>query len=1281
MATHRGRRRARLSQKLTGAGAVGAVIAGMFVSLGAAPAGAVQAPGDDAAAWTPGWSWTYATTFHYYDASTPTDVTINENVTYSVVDVEQFQGQTAYKLNIGGTITGGSGSTNTGSTGTATLNSFSGTVAGTRFVRVSDLALLQEDQQQHLNATAHVSIVSQGITADINLQLTPAPGWRTHDFPLNTGDSWNTNTDIAYTGGFSYNAGSIGGSGSSPFNGTLPYSGHSTVSSATASVPIGNVASDYVASQNSDGSMVDNNWWSPTYKNDAKEHMVLPLDGAQLTIDRNLSSASVPAASSTLSETVTPSLTCAGGAVTVAGTLSSHAAGQPVNVVLDKAGTGSITASATSGTNGAYLASLTVPANSDGLGKNGSRANWGVIVTSGSASNVASVVVTAQNCSTLSYTGATSAPTGTSVTASAQLADLTGASAAGRTVTFALSGGATVTGTTNASGVATATLPVSGNPRTATLTASFANASDLTASSASTAFTVAQDATNTAVSASEVSATIGDPVTFSATVTPVVGSNPTGSVQFYVNGSSFGAPVALNGDTATSAPYQTTALGDLTVTAQYLGDTTFAPSTSVGINVHVHKVLAPTSTTISASPTSTVYGQTVTLNANVAASDGGTPTGSVIFTEGGTTLGTAPVDGSGNASLDVTTLGVGSHSITAKYSGDDDYSATSSAPASVTVAKATAVVSLSSANTNTVAGQAVALNVQVTAGGSGSGTPTGSVQLTVDGTPTGSPVALSGGSAVFPALTSLGAGDHVLGVTYPGDDNFTSGTDSLTQHVTSADTTTTVTVSPATSVEDDEVTITANVAAVAPGGGSPTGTITFTSDGNVIGAGALQANAGGGSTATLTTDGLAAGTHVIEASYGGDDGYGASDGQVNHTVIAATARVATTTVLSASKNPSTYGELISYSAQVTAADGGAVDGTVQFSVDGVNIGDPVPVDANGVAQSDTLGSPDPGTHTVIAAYQPDAGHLGSGDTLTQTVNDATVGVHLTSSAANASFGDSVQFSATVTSNQVGTGKPTGYVQFAVDGSPLGDAVAISNGTATAPATTSLAPGSHTVTATYSGDTHFTSGMDTLTQSVGQISTTTVLTVGPAATYGSPLSLSASVTPASTGYGIPGGTVTFKEGNTVLATAPVSGANSTASVQISGLSGGNHSIVAVYNGSGPFAGSTSAAKTATINPIATRISAEPSILKISGLMLNLGTFKATLTSALGPVANAPVVFSVNGKTVCSTTTDSNGAATCAGQGQLLNLLLVPGYVVSFAGNNNYAGSSATGALIK
>ena len=67
---------------------------------------------------------------------------------------------------------------------------------------------------------------------------------------------------------------------------------------------------------------------------------------------------------------------------------------------------------------------------------------------------------------------------------------------------------------------------------------------------------------------------------------------------------------------------------------------------------------------------------------------------------------------------------------------------------------------------------------------------------------------------------------------------------------------------------------------------------------------------------------------------------------------------------------------MTFTANVTAADGTTPSGTVQFSVDGADFGDPVQVGSDGSAESATLASPDPGDHTVIAAFTPATGLLG-----------------------------------------------------------------------------------------------------------------------------------------------------------------------------------------------------------------------------------------------------------------------------------------------------------------
>jgi hypothetical protein len=85
--------------------------------------------------------------------------------------------------------------------------------------------------------------------------------------------------------------------------------------------------------------------------------------------------------------------------------------------------------------------------------------------------------------------------------------------------------------------------------------------------------------TTTAVTSSNPSPLFGQTETFTATVSPSSGSGETGTVQFQIDGSNIGSPVALNGSTAT---YTTSSLspGSHSVVAIYSGDSNFAPSTS-----------------------------------------------------------------------------------------------------------------------------------------------------------------------------------------------------------------------------------------------------------------------------------------------------------------------------------------------------------------------------------------------------------------------------------------------------------------------------------------------------------------------------------------------------------------------------------------------------------------------------------------------------------------------------------------------------------------------------
>lgn len=112
---------------------------------------------------------------------------------------------------------------------------------------------------------------------------------------------------------------------------------------------------------------------------------------------------------------------------------------------------------------------------------------------------------------------------------------------------------------------------------------------------------------------------------------------------------------------------------------------------------------------------------------------------------------------------------------------------------------------------------------------------------------------------------------------------------------------------------------------------------------------------------------------------------------------------------------------------------------------------------------------------VQGATNASGAGLGSAATASITVNKVTPTVALSSSVNPSDFGQSVTFTATVSS---GSGTPTGTVQFKDGGANLGSAQALTNGTAQL-TTSVLTSGTHVITVDYSGDAVFESGSATL----------------------------------------------------------------------------------------------------------------------------------------------------------------------------------------------------------
>jgi hypothetical protein len=175
--------------------------------------------------------------------------------------------------------------------------------------------------------------------------------------------------------------------------------------------------------------------------------------------------------------------------------------------------------------------------------------------------------------------------------------------------------------------------------------------------------------TATAVKASLNPTVFGQSVTFTATVSSKAEGTITGTVSFKDGTTVLGSGTVSDG----KATFSTSALavGGHSITAEYSGNTSYGSSASAALAHTVNKASTTAKLTSSLNP-STV-GKTVTFKATIAttAPGTGTPTGTVTFNDGATTLGSVALD-SGTASYTTTKLARASHSITAVYSGSKD---------------------------------------------------------------------------------------------------------------------------------------------------------------------------------------------------------------------------------------------------------------------------------------------------------------------------------------------------------------------------------------------------------------------------------------------------------------------------------------------------------------------------------------------------------------------------------------------------------------------------------
>jgi YVTN family beta-propeller protein len=188
-------------------------------------------------------------------------------------------------------------------------------------------------------------------------------------------------------------------------------------------------------------------------------------------------------------------------------------------------------------------------------------------------------------------------------------------------------------------------------------------------------------ATTTTLSASVSPQTFRGSVTFTASVNPSSGAgSPTGTVTFFDGTSQLGsAPLGSNLTAAYSASSLT--IGSHSITAAYGGDSTFISSTSsplIETIVQPAPIATSTALTSSANPQTVDAAVTFTATVNPSTPGSTSPTGTISFFDGTTLLGTATLGATLTASFTSFSLSIGSHSITAAYSGDTNFSSSTS---------------------------------------------------------------------------------------------------------------------------------------------------------------------------------------------------------------------------------------------------------------------------------------------------------------------------------------------------------------------------------------------------------------------------------------------------------------------------------------------------------------------------------------------------------------------------------------------------------------------------
>ena len=909
-------------------------------------------------------------------------------------------------------------------------------------------------------------------------------------------------------------------------------------------------------------------------------------------------------------------------------------------------------------------------------------------------------------------------------------ATVTGSTVPTGTVDFTV-GSTSPTAISGCTGVALTAVTNSTTQATATCSTSFATAGSYTlnanysgdatyAANTTTATESILLATTTTLASSLNPSNVNQSVTLTATVAEsgaTASTAITGTVSFYDGAnviSSCGSPTVTfnNGSGQATASCAIAALvgGSHTLTAVYSGDTNYYTSTSSALTQTVNAIGTTTTLSSSSSNNTSSVNQNVTFTATIASTtkDAITVpiTGTVAFSDGNSlisgcgTQAVSLVSSSYQATCSIASLTAGTHNISATFSpgtSDTSYTSSTSTTLAQTVNQVSITIGITTPSTSPTVDQTVTFTATLPSSGTVSTPITGTVQFTDNAVTTSigcdsvSVVYSStNGNATAQCSTTLliAANNHKVTANYSGDTSYKSASATSGNFQVSAVNTTTTVSASSSPTAGQPITLTANVTPqVTPVPSTivpfdTTKVVTFNDGSNAITCSAVATISSTG-TATCTTSSLTSGSHSITASFPGDSNYNKSTSSTfTLTVNAASA----TTSLAASPSTSTVvNNQVTFTETVSAPSSGSPtpSGTVSFTDNGKAISSSCTSVSltNGAAKcvTSTLTA---GNHPISANYSGDTNYSSATNSLTQAVSQATSSTAVASSSTNntSSVNQSVTFTATVTPYNSPVAL-SGSVTFTDNGNPIGCSVNWNASTGTATCTTStLTQGTHTIAANYASDPNYTNSSNSLTQTVGQATTTVGLTAQPnPSTVNQTVQFTAKIT-ATSGSVSPTGTVSFMEGTTALPNCASVAVTTTGSATCSdaSLSLGSHTITAKYSGDTNFGGS-SGTVTQQVNQSPTSVSV--SSPTPSSTVNQSVTFNATVSTSVSGgsttfAGTMTITDSTTSTVICTqaiTGTATSATASCSTSSLAAGTHTI---TAAYSADTNFANSSGT-----